>query len=260
MSDDPCFSNSDVWERVHPLDRPFPCRRRGITRDGVRIPQGHYASCSDDECRGCVPRQSVHGSLLCDVCTGSLMDALSRAAALIVHLRSVNRTGQALGERVNTSMERSILIPNSWSAADQIMDALGAAPIPSTADIDDTARLAALTVEEWGANVNQWVNTREGAKRALVLMRRMRVALRQFPDSEAQYRHIPHLRCGTCREENLWRQGPEFYGDDCLVVCSTPGCTYQRDWWEFAAVYGPILETIQQNIARAEKQQKRGAA
>ena len=244
MSDRPCLSNDELWERVHyPLDRPFPCRRRGMSSEGVRIPQGHYASCSDDECRGCVPRSASHG-YLCHVCYGSLVNALDRAPNLITHLRSVNRSGQALGERVATSMERSILIPNSWAAADAIMDALNAPTIPSTSTIDDTADRAGAAIDEWVTHLDQWVNMREGAKRALVLMRRMRVALRQFPDSEAEYRHVPKLRCQDCAKESLFRKGPEFFGDDCMVVCGTPGCGFTRDWWSWFEFVAPIFEHI----------------
>lgn len=252
MSDRPCLTNDALWENVHPLDRPFPCRRRGMTADGVRLPQGHYASCEDDECRGCVPRTATNG-YLCSVCYGSVLDALDRAANLVTHLRSVERGGQALGERVATSMERSILIPNSWAAADQIMDALGAPQIPSTASIDETADRAGAAVAEWGVNVDQWVNTREGAKRAIVLMRRMRVALRQFPDSEAEYRHVPKLRCQDCANESLYRKGPEFFGDDCLVVCGTEGCGFVRDWWSWFQFVAPIYE----HIMAAEQKRKR---
>lgn len=243
MSDRPCITNDELWERVHPLDRPFPCRRRGMTREGVRIPQGHYALCDDDECRGCVPRTATHG-YLCDVCHGSLLDALDRAANLVTHLRSVERGGQALGERVATSMERSILIPNSWAAADAIMDALNAPTIPSTATIDETADRAEAAVVEWGRNLHEWVNTVEGAKRAVVLMRRMRVALRQFPDSEVEYRHVPKLRCQDCAKESMWRKGPAFFGDDCLVVCGTEGCGFTRDWWTWIGFVAPIYEHI----------------
>lgn len=242
MSDRECITNDPLWNNVHAADRPFPCRRRGL----------HWAACaSREDCYGCVPRDARYG-FLCPVCYDALHDALRRLPALILHLRSVERSGQALGERVSTSMERSILVPDTWLTADGLMDALGAAPIPSTADIDETAIIVNDVLADWQDHVDEWVNTREGAKRAIVLVKRMKLALRRFPDSEAEYRHVPFILCPTCKQRSLWRKAPLEFSDDLLIQCGTPGCGYARDWFDWQEAYAPVLEGIFRARDRAD--------
>ena len=253
MTDDRvCFSHDEMWERIPRIERPRPCVRRGL----------HYAACEDPEtCRGCVPRSALYG-YLCAPCHDKTVDALSRAEQLVTHLRSVEKPAQAMGERVHTSMERSILMPDSWIAADGLLEALGGRPIPSTTPIDDVFGLARDAIAEW-ADLETIENTREGAKRALVLVRRMQVALRRWPDSEAEYRYVPFILCPNCEERHLFRRAPLQYLDELLIECSTPGCTYQRDWFQWVEDYKPILEGIfreQDRAKRAERRRKADAA
>lgn len=239
-----CITNhTDAMGAIHRADRPFPCRRR----------DQHFASCDNDRCRGCVPRSATHG-YLCSVCHRRVVDALGRLAWLIAHLRSIEKPSQAIGERVDTSMEKSILMPDPWIAADELMVALGARQIRSTATIDEAIVLAHEAVV---IDVDQWVSTLEGATQAVVMLKRMDVALKRWPDSEAQFRPIPYVRCPSCNEPHLWRSAPEQFGDELRVVCGTPECGYHLGWDAWAKQYAPAFEHIEADMKRREKAAKK---
>lgn len=222
-------------------DRPFPCRRRGQ----------HYASCENDQCRGCVPRSATHGHL-CHVCYDKFLDALARVGWLIAHLRSVEGAGQPL-ERVSTSIEGTILMPDTWIAADDLLEALGSRPIRSTETIDEAVAVAHGAVDRWVSGLDDMLATEDGARSAVILMKRMRTALDRWKDSEAEYRHIPHLQCPTCHNPHLWRRAPQHVGDEIRVECSTPDCGYTRDWFEWSKQYAPIFEEIEKDLKRRER-------
>lgn len=251
MSDEHVCITNDMGA-VPVRDRPFPCRRRGMTSDGARIPSAHYASCENNECRGCVPRSAQFG-YLCPVCWRRLQDALPRLAWLITHLRSIEKPAQALGERVATSMERSILMPDTWIAADELLTAIGAPVIPSTASIDDAISHVRDAVWAWQADIEHRVNTVEGATQAVVLLKRMGLALRRWPDSEAELRHIPFVTCPTCHRAHLWRRAPQQFGDDIRVECGTRDCGYSLDWWEWSRQYAPAFAAVEAEMKRREK-------
>lgn len=252
-----CITNN--MGAVHKRDRPFPCRRRGISPAGARIPEAHYASCEDDACRGCVPRSARFG-MLCPVCWSRLQDALPRLAWLIAHLRSVEKPAQALGERVATSMERSILMPDSWIAADELLTAIGAPVIPSSASIDDAVAIAHESVEAWARNARDRVNTTDGAMQAVIVVKRMGLALKRWPDSEAELRHIPYVACPSCHKAHLWRRAPRRPGDDIRVECGTPDCGYALDWWEWSEQYARAFEAIEKDMKRRAKAARKDAA
>lgn len=250
---DICITNHESMRAIHRADRPFPCRRRGMTPAGERIPEAHFAECENQACRGCIPRSAQHG-YLCGVCYRRVVDALGRLAWLIAHLRSIEKPAQAIGERVDTSMEKSILMPDPWIAADELMVALGARVIPSTASIDEAIRLAHDAV---AIDVDAWVNTLDGATSAVILLKRMGVALRRWPDSEAQFRAIPYLQCPNCSHPHLWRAAPERVGDELRVVCGTPDCGYEVAWEMWVTQYAPAFAAIEADMKRREKAAKK---
>ncbi len=131
MGDDRyCISTDELWKNVHPIDRPRRCVQKVWDEATEAWVPAHYAICADEACRGCVPRVATHG-FLCPTCWRKVTDGLSRVGEMVVHLRSIEKPAQAIGERVSTSMERSILIPDTWVAADGLLEALGAAPGPA---------------------------------------------------------------------------------------------------------------------------------
>ncbi|MFJ4173373.1 hypothetical protein [Microbacterium sp. NPDC089696] len=252
MADDQTMcitTHTDVMGAIHRADRPFPCRRRGITPDGTRVPVAHYATCENAECRGCVPRSAQHG-YLCGVCYRRVVDALGRLAWLISHLRSIEKAAQAVGERVDTSMEKSILMPDPWIAADELMVSLGARQIRSTATIDEAIQLAHDAV---ALDVDEWVSTEAGATQAVVMLKRMGVALKRWPDSEAQFRPIPYLQCPNCGYTHLWRSAPDHFGDELRVVCGSEGCGYVIAWTAWVKQYAPAFAAIETDMKRREK-------
>ncbi len=217
------------------LGRPPRCYRRGQ----------HYAACENpDECRGCVPRGAVWG-YLCPVCADRLRDGLPRLEDLIGHLRSIESAGDALGERVDTSSANCLVVPETWLAADGLLEALGFPPFRTVDTIDDALTKAGVAVEHWRDNVDDIVNTVDGAARAVMVIRRMQTALKRWPDSEAQYRRIPHLLCPTCKRESLYRRAPIEQFDDLIVECSSDTCDYTRDWFEWIDVYGLVFVELE---------------
>lgn len=245
-------THTDAMAEVPRRDRPFPCRRRGRTPAGDRIPEAHYADCENNQCRGCIPR-SAHFGYLCPVCFGRLDSALPKLGDLIAHLRSIERPPMALGERVATSMERSILMPDTWIAADELMEAIGARVIPSTANIDTAIGLAHDAVDAWMRDRDQIINTIDGATQAVVLLKRIGLALRRWPDSDAELRPIPHMPCPACGWDHLWRQGPAKRGDDERVVCGTEGCGYSYPFLLWTAKNAPVFAEFEADMKRREK-------
>lgn len=241
-------------EKVNRADRPRPCVERTRDESTGRMVPMHYAGCADPTtCRGCVPKPAEFG-YLCRACAVRVADALTRVGDVIVHLRSISRNPQGIGERVDTSMERSIIVPDSWLVADSLMDALGAAPIPSTANIETTSLLVRDAVDMW-SDPETIVATREGAKRAVVLVHRLRTALKRWPDTEVAWRHVPYVKCPSCGCLTLHRRGPVEAGDDLLIECSGsplmydlglsyPYCEWKRDWFDWIAEMTPYIDWV----------------
>lgn len=169
--------------------------------------------------------------MLCPVCLVKFKDALGRLPWLISHFRSVEKRPTEVGERVDTSMTRSILFPDSWDAADELMVALGASKFRATDSIDVAIVKAHAVVEEWWAEFDARVNTAEGASQAVVAVKRMQNALHRWPDAEAERRHIPGIVCPHCGQKRLYRNAPLEYLDEIYVKCSTPECQYRMPWF-----------------------------
>lgn len=225
-------------------DRPYPCFRRGQ----------HFADCEgqeDQSCRGCVPRSATDG-FLCPACADKFTDARRRLPWLISHLRLMENGGQQQ-ERVATSREQSLIIPDSWMAADDLMMSLGASPFKSTASLDEAINLAKETVIGWDINIEDRLNTEIGAQQAVITVKRMQQFLHRWPDAESEYRHIPYVICPACQEKNLYRRAPLEYLDDIYVQCATDDCRYRHDWFDWVDIYAPIFEGIDKDMKRRER-------
>lgn len=55
----------------------------------------HYATCDQDGCKGCAPRECRDGSLICDRCFGRARALLSDASDLLARLRSIGDPSKA---------------------------------------------------------------------------------------------------------------------------------------------------------------------
>lgn len=250
-----CITND--LDRLSPGDRPRRCLEKQKDDETGRWVPKHYADCADpDTCRGCVPREASHGHL-CRACYAKTRDALERVEWLALHLRSIERGAQAIGERVDTSATNRLILPESWIACDSLLDALGSTPMPANLDIlnpTDYYRMRAHiagALGEWG-DVDAVVETREGAKRAVVLVKRMQTALARYPDSEVDWRPVPEILCPSCHQATLHRRGPLEAGDELLIQCAGSNLMYEQgigydtcefalDWFEWLDLYaGPI--------------------
>ncbi|WP_114589392.1 hypothetical protein [Microbacterium arborescens] len=251
MIDRPCITFE--LQGLHRHDRPRACHRRGQTRDGRRIPEGHYAACDDEDCRGCVPRSARHG-LLCDVCWMKARDAIDRAYYLILHLRSIESGAQNAGERVDTSRRPQLIVPETWMAADDLLEALGARPFPSTMGIDAAFEYVDDVLAPWRADLEGKANTVAGASALVRLTLRMQTALHRWPAAEAEHRSIPFVLCPQCGHKDLFRRGPLEYLDDILIECGS--CDYKRDWFEWSEHYAPILAGMFKEMDAAERKER----
>ncbi|MGF3056180.1 hypothetical protein [Microbacterium sp. YY-01] len=175
---------------------------------------------------------------------------------MVAHLRSIEGNGQPL-ERVSISVEGTILIPDSWLAADDILDGLGAPPIPARASLDEAIGVAHDSIQTWAATGDQRISTIDGALQAVVFTKRMKRALARWKGAEAELRHIPHMRCPNCLQPHLWRRAPLFFKDSIDVVCGTPECGYFRDWFDWQAQYAPVFEQLEKDMKRREKESRR---
>ena len=173
------------------------------------------------------PRKAVRG-MLCFSCWEKARAAVAIVADLIVHLRATERGSTGLSERVATSMHPALPIPPSWLAADNIMAALRAPAIPSTANLTETAALADSAVDPW-RNLEQVVSSVDGAVHAVLLYRHVQTALAGWPTADADRAMPKPLRCTACSQLALWYRAPLEYLDDMIVECQACGEKYP---WE----------------------------
>lgn len=216
-------------------ERPAPCFHK----------DEHYPACDGAPCRGCLPRSTAVGKL-CATCWERYEDALGRVAYIVHHLRSIENQAQPLGERVSTSREPKLPIPDAWLAADGILETIGVNGIPSTASIDDAGRIAYEAARIARDFSRADVTEREGATNAVLLVRRMHRALARWPDTEAQRRHVPHVMCLHCESPSLYRVAPTRPGGEMTVTCATFGCGFEDDWFTWWEATRPYVEAARE--------------
>ena len=68
--------------------------------------RGHQADCTDDTCKGCVPRPVADGRNLCEVCTRRLAEDAVQAAFLYDELELNLASGTGAGQKVAGSRDR----------------------------------------------------------------------------------------------------------------------------------------------------------
>lgn len=224
--------------------RPWPCTLR----------DRHLETCSNDECWGCFPRPAEFGCL-CAHCFEKANDAVKRSGAMIRHLRSIETEGQALGERVSTSREHRILMPQSWLTADALLKALTGREIPSTATLDGTQVLVEAAMAEW-SDLRARVSREADAASAVRVTLIMRGALRRWPGAEAESRPIPRpIRCAKCSRLSLVRKAPLDYLGDIYVECEE--CGDRTDWWEWIRRYRDLASAVIDARKREENERRK---
>jgi hypothetical protein len=212
-----CATN--LPDMLPPHLRKWPCT----------FPEVHKTTCMDDLCTGCAPRPADRG-MLCQHCFEKLDNALNKFVALVVHLRSIDSAGSSDAERVSSSLAWRLPVPQSWLAADELLEVLGAEPIPSTATLDEARAHAAMAVARWGDPETAVSNT-IGALRAIEFFRRMQTTLHRWPEEESERTMPAPLRCQNCHQLTLIRKPAIEYLGSVEVVC--PSCGHVHDWWAF---------------------------
>lgn len=217
----------------------------------------HQLTCLDDDCEGCLPRRAEVG-YLCQHCYEKLDEALRQTVALIEHLRSATIGKAPSTDRVSSSMAWTLPGPEEWRAADELMEGLGARPIPSTATLSEARALARDAVAGWG-DIQQKVSSAVGAVRGIEYFRRFQTVKARYPSEEAE-RPLPYLRCRNCGLRSLQRRSPIDYLDDVEVVC--PACKHRHDWWEFLDDSADVVQAViaAQRSAEAEAKRKKRIA
>ncbi|MCI2958214.1 hypothetical protein MN032_10945 [Agromyces atrinae] len=172
---------------------------------------------------------------------------------MIMHLRSIETSGQSLGERVSASLENRLIVPESWLVADELLEALTGHDIPSTATIDDTAVLVDDAIAAW-QNVELRASREDDAAAAVVLTIVMQRALRRWPGAEVRVRDIPGpIYCLKCSTRAMKRIAPiEFLGD---LEAKCGACGEVEDWWAFQKRASRLVGEVES----ARKQEERKA-
>lgn len=218
----------------------------------------HLETCRDDDCWGCFPRAADIGCL-CIHCYEKADNVLTRIGGMIVHLRSIENGGQALGEKVATSREPRLPVPESWLSADEMLVALGGPPVPATATLDETADIVAGVLDHW-ADLRSRVSSTDGARAAVHVTMIMQRALHRWPDAETERRAIPRpIRCMKCSARALYRYAPLDYLGDLYVECEM--CGDRRDWWEWSqktAVLADAVDTARKQEEKRRRDARRG--
>jgi phage FluMu protein Com len=201
-----------------------------------------------------LPRRAVKG-FLCSSCWEKTKAAIDKAVELVVFLRSIESGGQGLSERVSSSLVWRLPIPPSWLVADGIMMALGAAPIPSTASLDQAKDLAERAVATWRVP-EMVVATVDGAVNAVLLYRHVQTALAGWPQADADRPMPSPLRCPKCEQLALWYRAPLEYLDDLEVKC---GSCKEVFPWEDVTKWTGVLSTAFEVEKRAAAKARREA-
>lgn len=236
MNEIVCITNGTHQEFAWSGITQHPCRHRPLV-DGE---EGE-------------PRRASKG-FLCYSCWTKLEAALDKAAGLILHLRSTESGSQGLSDRVNTSLTWRLPIPPAWLAADSIMEALGAPPIPTTATLEETKALAEDALHEW-RNPEMKVATVAGAVAAVLLYRQVQTALAGWPDAEADRPMPAPLRCPNCQQLTLWYRAPLEYLDDLEVTCGN--CGHRQDWETFTGWTQEFVHAFEEEEKAKSRRAKR---
>lgn len=212
----------------------------------------HTQTCLDEDCPGCLPRRASRG-YLCQHCFEKLDDALRATVPLVEHLRSATIGKAPAAERVSSSMAWTLPGPEEWRAADEILDVLGAPPIPSTATPAQAKAAAVSAVALW-SDPEQCVSSIIGAVRAIEFFRRVQTILARWPDSEADRTLPDRMRCHNCAQRGLLRKSPLEYLDDIEVVC--PACGHRHDWWQLSGQITAAVAAQKAADAAANRRKK----
>jgi hypothetical protein len=225
-----------------------------LSRHRCTVRDQHLETCLDEACGGCLPRRAARG-YLCQHCYEKLDEALRVTAQLVEQLRSAT-VGRAPSEdRVSASMKWTLPGPEEWRAADELMEALGAPQLPSTAT-PAQARVAAREAVALWSDPERNVSTILGAVRAVEYFTRVQTIMHRWPEAESERVLPDRMRCHQCQQRGLIRRSPLEYLDDVEVVC--PACHHVHDWWQLTGqITAAATAQIAADAAAAKRKKKK---
>lgn len=205
----------------------------------------HMSHCDDEDCRGCMPRETELGNV-CGRCWSNLQRDVRTAPSIVDWIREHVEPSSQWGERVN-SKEIDAPAPLGINAVDDadelhaqlaswalfVMEQLGLNPpaprrqrrghdgtvvglLPDSDATTSIARFLATHLEwcvgqDWAGAMVQEVGST------------VRTLLARYPHAE-RARHLPDARCPVCERSSMVYHPPAWVGSDVLVQCDHNDC------------------------------------
>lgn len=230
------------------IDDIRSCTERGEHAgncDGIEWLYNREAECSYptmNECHGCLPSPAQHG-LLCFSCWEKTRDALSIAADMITHLRSVERAQQIDSNGVRAAANWVIPVPMTWRMADELIMLAGhpAPGFPSDACVFEIDAITERYLDLIDADA--WVSHTDGAEAAVRFYRTMQHAMTQHPMQEYEHR-IRNVRCTECLQRTLLWKPPLFFESGIRIVCTNKACEFEVDDTDYTTMAAKELVEV----------------
>ncbi len=219
---------------------------------GCTIRDEHLTDCGNDECRGCLPRQTEHGEL-CGRCWTSLATNLAGVPHVIAHLREIARLEQQPSAKPLTTdpvhrgdPAHGTVLPAAWLAADELWSLVtGWAQVVLE---EHPMGLRGPNARPWHGDVVawlvphlEWVARQDWAPDFRRELARDVATLRArwpLPDDVERDRGVPDVRCPRCDAVALRFYPPQHFRQPFAVACGDCGRTFDEAGWErFVASY-----------------------
>lgn len=171
-----------------------PCKQRDV----------HLETCTNDDCRGCFPRQAERG-FLCASHFDRVEHALMRWSDFAIRAGSLglSKAVQRDTAGVRTTAEGHVNLTGVYLA------------------IDECWRFLASSGDR---NADMWVQTEAGATDAIQFAAAAERAYRSHEVEERPHR-IRRVRCPECSQQMIWHP-PAWFEGHVTVKCSNDECRH----------------------------------
>lgn len=211
---------------------------------GCTLTGQHSTTCSDGQCRGCLPRPVEEGTL-CAWCWRRLRATIAEIPSLVAHLREIGRPyAQTLppsdGRSAGDPAESTVL-PRAWLEADELESQVTSW---AHAVIDDSPQvMRGPNAAPWYGDTIGWITphlswcaTQPWAEVMLSELTKDTARLKATwptPDMVERERHVP-VPCPRCDRLSLHYVPPTWAHQPFRVWCDNPDCAraFSEDEWE----------------------------